>query len=225
MELERAALSQARRARVTVAFLWACLGLAAVSLVTGLWLAFAAGQAADGLATGDTLGSAEALHQLAEGLQAFAFLGSAVAWLVWSARAYGNLRRFGSGQARHGTAWVLGAWFIPIANLVGPYQVTKELWLRSRDGNAAAPPGAQDAPALLTLWWGAWIVMNLLARFSDGLLERATDLEATRRAALVGAVSGAVTAGAALAALLVVKQIDQHQRAAVARARAAEVFG
>jgi hypothetical protein len=207
-----------------VTFLWACLGLAAASVGTGLWLAFTASQAAAGLPLGEGLDAAVELHDLVEALQALAFIAAVVAWLTWSARAYGNLRLFGTRQARHTTAWVLGAWFVPFANLVKPYQVVKELWVRSRDGNATKEASDDAGTGLLAGWWAAWIAMNVVSQISTKVTEQAHGVDAVRSAALLGAVANAATVGAALAALLVVKRIDGLQRAAMARAHAAEVF-
>src|SRR5436309_745039 len=46
-----------------------------------------------------------------------------------------------------------GAWFIPVANLVIPYLVARELW------RATDPP----APGiLLAAWWAAWVLALVL---------------------------------------------------------------
>ena len=59
--------------------------------------------------------------------------------------------------------WAVGWYFVPIMNLVRPYQAMREIWMASHfRGNWHGEP----TPGILGWWWGLWIVTNVLANIS-----------------------------------------------------------
>jgi hypothetical protein len=71
-------------------------------------------------------------------------------------RANRNARYFGYVPLTFTPGWSAGVFFVPIWNLYKPYRSVRELWLASESN----PPGdsrVATTPALLPLWWGAWI--------------------------------------------------------------------
>jgi hypothetical protein len=92
-------------------------------------------------------------------------IGAAIAVPMWMHRAFRNLPALGEQGLRWSPAWAAGGWFIPFANFVIPYRVTRELWSSSGDG--------QPLPQR---YWAAWIgayalqlISNQLMRFSRPL--------------------------------------------------------
>lgn len=200
-------------ARWTTYLLCACLALEAGTIASGLarrsWL--------DRVAAGAPLVAAEAAardaqYQTIDRLKVAALLGTAVLWLVWLYRAYGNLTLVGSRRSRFPRAWAIGYWLIPIVNLVRPYAVMRDLWLRSaslndRDGYDSLPP-----PQLLSWWWGislAWVISGALLAFltrdarTPAELAQAIDLDVVVRAV------GMIAVGLAI---FVVRGIDRTQQ-------------
>lgn len=68
--------------------------------------------------------------------------------------------------------WAIGWFFIPIANLVKPFDGVREAWQVST--------GTEDwpntpTPALLRIWWALWLVwsilQNVIARIENALIE------------------------------------------------------
>jgi hypothetical protein len=73
----------------------------------------------------------------------------AVAWLLWQHRAQANLSALGGGKPEFTPGWAVGAWFLPVANLVLPSRAVRELVARS------AGQGRAQAVGSVSRWWGA----------------------------------------------------------------------
>jgi hypothetical protein len=84
-------------------------------------------------------------------------VGAVVASAMWMHRAFRNLPALGATNLRWSPAWAAGGWFIPVANLVIPYLVARELW------RATNPP---EPRILLEGWWAAWVLGLLLFVFN-----------------------------------------------------------
>ncbi len=95
------------------------------------------------------------------------FLVSAVLVGMWIHRAHANLHEAGVDGLEFTPGWAIGWYFVPLANLVKPFQAMRELWATSHsesDSFGAAAPGEVKA------WWGAWIVGNILSTISTRIL-------------------------------------------------------
>ncbi len=88
-------------------------------------------------------------------------LGAAVAVPMWAHRCYRNLPVLGS-RGHLLPAWAAASWFVPIANLVLPYIVVRDLL-------AAAAGGRGWNAALASGWWITWIAAWAL-RLAGALL-------------------------------------------------------
>jgi hypothetical protein len=143
----------------------------------------------------------DSLAAVAATTQLVTFLLAAVLFLRWYHRAYRNLEAFGHEPDRS-PAWAVGSWFVPFVNLVVPKRCVNEIW---RAGTAR-----DDHPAVLNVWWGAWIVAVLLsgaAARQDG-----STLEAIRTAHLLDVAVNATDIVAAVLAIVVVRLLTRRQR-------------
>jgi hypothetical protein len=81
---------------------------------------------------------------------------------MWIHRASANAHAL-SDEMTISPGWAVGWYFVPIMNLVRPYQAMREIWMASHfRGNWHGEP----APGILGWWWGLWIVTNILANVS-----------------------------------------------------------
>ncbi|WP_116090987.1 DUF4328 domain-containing protein [Sphingomonas crusticola] len=93
----------------------------------------------------------------------------------WIYRASSNAHTLAS-DLTIAPGWAVGWFFVPFANLVRPFQAMKETWLAShyRTGHG------RDAPTLLSVWWGLWLLNNVLGqasfRIKDAALAASFDL-------------------------------------------------
>ena len=104
---------------------------------------------------------------LASDLSLLSALAVAPVFLLWFTRAYGALSAIGAAR-RHRASWALGAWFIPLVNLVAPVRVAREIWRGTRADRGVAVPSA---------WW-----LLLVAGVTAGLTgsrayERSSDID------------------------------------------------
>jgi Domain of unknown function (DUF4328) len=212
-ELSPARRAEQFRARWTTYLLLTCLALDAVAIVCGFsQRALLARLAAGVPLVPEDAAANDARHQLVGALKLAAFLGTAIVWLSWLHRAYGNLGLVGSKRSRFPVGWAVGYWLIPIVNLVRAYQTMKDLWLRSESVNDRDGYDNLPAPAFLGAWWGVYLIwvaaergFGFMARDAGSLgdLTNVTDLE------ILVNVVGIV---AALLAIKVVRGIDRYQQ-------------
>ncbi len=81
---------------------------------------------------------------------------------MWTYRASANAHAI-SDEMTITPGWAVGWYFVPIMNLVRPYQGMREIWLASHfRGNWHGEP----APGLLGWWWGLWLVTNILGNIA-----------------------------------------------------------
>jgi hypothetical protein len=92
-----------------------------------------------------------------------AFIVSAVFFILWFKRAYHNLIQI-EGKTAYGEGWTIGAWFIPLANLVIPCKIMLELYgkAQARLTQIRALPSELTGASVVGWWWTFWIVSSVL---------------------------------------------------------------
>ncbi|HVT58890.1 MAG TPA: DUF4328 domain-containing protein [Thermoanaerobaculia bacterium] len=147
-------------------------------------------------------------------LRAGLFIVTGIVWLLWLHRSYGLLRFLGTKVTRFSPGWAVGCWFVPFVNLVRPYQIVKELRLRSRNLNATAEPAPQLAGEVTALWWLTWLAANVTEVLYAALLWSAETPADIIRADKTGFAGDNLEAAAALLAIYLVRQIRNAQKLA-----------
>jgi hypothetical protein len=154
-----------------------------------------------------------------------AYLATAVLVIIWLYRARKNVEVFPDAEPGMRAGWAIGGWFIPIANLVIPYRVTAY--------TARSSLGQARTPALVGVWWAAFLIYSFLSRYLaryDGQryealpkelagpddYQRYVDYYTTALAPnLLGLLLG-IVAAAAFIALVRRISVAQHRRIAAA---------
>lgn len=128
----------------------------------------------------------------------------AVLVMVFLWRGSKNLEAKGRLGARLGPGWSIGAWFIPLANLVMPVLIVQDQW-RGTDPHAGpdAWRGRVKASALVGWWWALWVAAWVASGLGGGvgggdtLNEAVSDARAQSTGNIVFAL--AITAASVLA--------------------------
>ena len=149
-----------------------------------------------------------------------------IVWLIWQHQATANLWARGYAGLKTKPGWAVGWWFIPFANLAMPLVSMLELDRRSTpDGTPRRAGGA------LGWWWAAWLASSIvpgigafgavIGAFSDMVQEldrqgTVTSFDFTSAAHAIAPwilLVGVLQALAAALAIVVVRRIDEAQRA------------
>ena len=165
-----------------------------------------------GLSTEDA--SANDARERLVGVIALAlFLGTVVCWLMWQYRAYANLSLIGSRDTERSPGASVGLWFIPLANLVLPYQIMSELYRRSEIQNIRDNIGGLSGPSIIGVWWFAYLAWGVTTRFSGVIAKDAKEVSTLITATNIEVVSHVLGIVAAILAIQVTRSIDRFQQA------------
>ena len=91
---------------------------------------------------------------------------AAVMFLIWQVRCSMNLQPLGTSQQKYSPTVGVIWWFIPLANLVFPCLVIREIWRRSHPNTRPDwEPGQPDKPKsrILIPWWLIFNVSKILS--------------------------------------------------------------
>ncbi len=148
--------------------------------------------------------------------QLLLFLVTAIFFLVWIYRAHTNLPALGARGLKYSPGWAVAGFFVPILNLVRPYQVVKEIWKASDPNVSAFDASAwQRAPAspVIGRWWVSCLVFaaSFVSWFSFRISSAAATLDDLLAGSSAILVADVLRVIAALFAIRVVRGIDARQ--------------
>lgn len=223
-ELQQGIAQSVARARWVTVLLAGCISGAALGVLTGvrqldLLHRIVAGEVIpeSEASWNDTLYGGIGLVQTAM------FVACSVLWLVWLKRAYANLLLVGTRTARFSPGWAVGYWFVPVVNLVRPYQVMKDLSVRSAQRNEHDGTMAAGTTTLVGLWWFAHLASGIAGRVFFRQALGADEVQGFITLTQAGLVTDAATILSGVLALVMVRGITRSQSAWPSEAIAAAV--
>ena len=159
---------------------------------------------------------------IAQGLIALvllpAYIFTIVVFLMWLFRVYKNLEPLGAGSVEMTPGWAVGWWFIPLANLIKPFQAVRDAWLESDpdvdESMAMFSKVKGGAPLYMAFWWGLWIFSNIFSNITNGLVSTAGD---TAFDGYIFIIEGLLWTITSLLAIFVVRDITERQELRSAR--------
>jgi Domain of unknown function (DUF4328)/Protein of unknown function (DUF2510) len=138
-----------------------------------------------------------------------------VVFVVWLWRAYSNVEALGVGPRRYGRGWVIGAWFVPIANLFIPKQIVNDCW-RAADERAPGNPRWAKLPVagVITAWWITFLVSTLGFRAAVASIGNES-LESVRNSDWAAVAACLVAVASCVLGIISVRTVTarQHRRA------------
>jgi hypothetical protein len=151
------------------------------------------------------------------------FLAAGIVFIIWMWRLAKNNEALGR-PGTLGPGWAIGAWFIPVANLVIPIIHLQQLWQGSEPTLGRDDPGWRNQPrsGLLWAWWACFAGSNV-AYWAANVVNNSNQQEVDRLADAVDDLRTAVTLltvahvlmiGAAVLGVLVVSRLTERQQAA-----------
>lgn len=164
----------------------------------------------------DEVNSSDIRLAISGGLQSLTYVGAFAAFLPWFYRAYRNLPRLGVSRVRYRFGWAIGAWFVPILNLFRPKQIANDVWRGSAP--VAGPKRLEDhpgVPAVIHLWWAAWLLASTLGNVDFRLYWNAETLPEQKTSSVVAICAVVSFMVAAALAIVVVRKVTRRQDEAV----------
>ncbi|MDP2710877.1 MAG: DUF4328 domain-containing protein [Solirubrobacteraceae bacterium] len=159
------------------------------------------------------LQAAETRSLLANLAQLAAYWMAIIAFVFWFARAYRNGARLGARGLRYKPGWAIGAWFVPILNLVRPKRIANDIWRAADPALGRGADGWQSGSvsSLIHWWWGVWLFSGLVGNTARFMYSEAGTLGEQLRASTVGAIVDVVFIVASVLAILVVRALTARQ--------------
>ncbi|MCB1066351.1 MAG: DUF4328 domain-containing protein [Verrucomicrobiae bacterium] len=136
----------------------------------------------------------------ATGLSGFvAFILSVVFFSMWTHRVVSNAYALGGEWMEITPGWAVGWYFVPLANLIRPYQALKQTWQTTFESDEVSP--------VMPAWWGFWLISNFLSNFSFRLSIRGE----TEISQVVSLVSSLFELGSLITVIVIVNRLTQEQ--------------
>ena len=135
------------------------------------------------------------------------FISAIVFFCMWLHRVVRNMPSLGSPDPRWSPARAVVYCFVPILNLLHPFWSVLDAWRGadpSRRWTDLSTRRAMRPPALLGGWWALWLIGGVLSRISFYMSSGAGG-------SLVDVVANVVIIGAAVLAILVVRDLTARQ--------------
>ncbi|MDX2361187.1 MAG: DUF4328 domain-containing protein [Crocinitomicaceae bacterium] len=136
------------------------------------------------------------------------FLLSAIFFIMWFRRAYFNLHLLVSNKLRYSEGWAAGAWFIPIFNLFGPYNIATDLHTYTEtmllDKGLIEPDPKRIQ--IKNAWWALWIIGSILGNIGSRM-----DDKMVNEGAVIAIIASVITIGAGLLAIKMIKNYSQME--------------
>lgn len=153
------------------------------------------------------------------------YIATVVLFLVWLFRAHKNLQFLRPAALQFSSGWAVGWWFIPLANLVKPFQVVREVWWESEpevgdDGPMFLSASLHAAPTFMGVWWAFWLISNFLSNITSRVFDP-DDMASVTISGYLFILTGIATVIAAALAIYVVRDTTTRQEA---RAKAVGEF-
>ncbi|MFF9639961.1 DUF4328 domain-containing protein [Kitasatospora aureofaciens] len=170
---------------------------------------------------GNTLTDADNLNDTAYSVYLLALVATAAAFITWFYRARVNAEVLYPHGHRFRRGWAVGGWFTPVVALWFPRQIAGDIWQAGvrPDETGVRPPLSQT---LLNLWWGTFLVGNVLNRIGSQSTHAARYPDDYQQGVVWLIASDVLAVAAAVFAVLVVRKVTsmQEERFAESAARA-----
>lgn len=136
------------------------------------------------------------------------FLIAGIIILTWIYRANKTAQLLSGDGVPISPGWNVGWFFVPIASLWKPFEGVRETYQASVSPDT---PHRVDVPGAMRLWWGSWIVSNILSNLAFRLQTMAEGPGGQAAANVLYAIDGIVAIPLCLALIATIRDITEAQ--------------
>lgn len=202
--------SNVERANYAKVFMYISLAATSALLITEIYQYFLIDRIVNEEYTLELMQEAEQFDLIAAavgGIYLISFILTIIFFIMWFRRAYWNLHRLTKGL-RYTEGWAAGAWFIPIFNWFGPYQIATDLFVKTEklltDNDLIESKPKQHS--IRGWWWGLWITGNII-----GNIDGDSTIEMIRLSTLASIISSVLTIAAGILAIQLIKNYHEME--------------
>jgi hypothetical protein len=160
-----------------------------------------------------TLEANDTRHAAIVGGELIVFVLTAIAFLMWTYRAYKNLPALGAHNLEQSPGWAVGWYFVPFANLIKPYYVMVEI-VRHSNPEGIGVNARASSTANVGRWWAAYIISGIVGWIAGTTLSSGAashSIDSMMTGVGIGMVGKAINIVAALLAILLIARVDKEQ--------------
>ena len=155
-----------RRAKNAITLIWIILTLEIISLISGYLQYDLLNTAANGGEISiESANSNDNREQIIGIVYSIVYIISAVMFIQWFRRAYFNLHQI-TNTLKYKEGWAAGAWFVPVLSLFRPYQIMKDLFIKTKEYLSVKNLDNNNnlSTEIIGWWWTLWIANNFLSQ-------------------------------------------------------------
>jgi hypothetical protein len=141
--------------------------------------------------------------------------------MLWVYRVNQNARALGAQGLRFTPAWSVAWCFIPLGNLVKPYQMFSEIWRASALEATPTSWQADRPPRLLPIWWSTIVIATIVRAMSVSLAAWSSGDAAQAGSMILALVAAPLEVAAAWLCRVIVLSMHRRQGEKAARLAAA----
>lgn len=199
------------RSKSAIILIFIVMGIEIISTISD-WFQYKLLQnAATGTISIDDANANDYRQQMIAIIYIVVFIGSAITFILWFRRAYYNLHQL-TDYLSQPEGWAAGAWFVPIVCLFRPYQIMKELFLKSADvleekTGIYTPVNTSK----LGIWWTLWIISNLIGQFVFRYSLRAESVDEIMTFTMASIINGILGIPLALITLAIIRDYTKTE--------------
>lgn len=203
-----------QRARTAIILIWIILGLDITMGISSYFQLDLLNRIEMGLDYTDQEADINDLREAAIGiLYTITYIISVVTFIMWFRRAYFNLHQK-LDNVSFSEGWAAGAWFVPILNLFRPFQIMKELYVKTDKllkDNVIDYDKKNDLN-FVNIWWGFWVVLNFISSRETRMAFKAETIEEIITITKLSITTSIIGIPAALLAIKVIKDYSEMER-------------
>ncbi|TJZ51812.1 DUF4328 domain-containing protein [Sphingobacterium olei] len=163
-EMHNSLRPNARRAKTAITLIWVILILDIFSFISA-YLQYGLLYAPE--ISEEAAEANDLRQQIIGGVYLVCFVISAVTFIKWFRRAYYNLSQVDS-YVSYSSNDVAISWFLPIINLFKPYQITKELYQKTKQllTENSIESSVKLSTSTVIAWWTLWVINSILGQIA-----------------------------------------------------------
>lgn len=136
-------------------------------------------------------------------------IGVIILFLYWFRRAYANIARIDIVKTDSKDNMTIWGFVIPILSLFRPYQLMKEVWLKTQKTTQYFIPEyqIQEKSGFILIWWLGYLVMDVLNRVSFRLGRSAETIDEYANLSMVDIASSLLNVMVVFVTVQMIKKI------------------